>query len=297
MNFYVNLANSKGYRVVVLEPKTPWKRNAKELARRNSHNVTEDVLSKKLGQFDRVSPLYYAWFLSDDASRQLLAYSGGLLTSCLDFIEELEEGFFGRGNLGDILHCTAKFCGHSAAFDRDLEDKIGEVFKLKIVGFTITGRTFGAKVLLSDEQLEVYRQDDFEKEDLIAGKNGQKRNKNKKPSSKQRRLTALRENEAFKALEFVEMLDCDKEGLKRVKGSRAHITLGTAKDVPPVKTGLDTIKITQMDNELPQEEAENYEIEGGILRKVDDGHWIVHLTKAVEVQTIFAGFYTYSRKG
>jgi len=49
----VLLAIKYGYKVEVKEPNTPWKLNPVELAKRNKHGVPQDVIEKKLQQWDK----------------------------------------------------------------------------------------------------------------------------------------------------------------------------------------------------------------------------------------------------
>ena len=53
----------------MVEPKTPWKFDAKELSERNSHGV--QVTDKKVKLFEFVLPIYFGWFLSPADSRSI----------------------------------------------------------------------------------------------------------------------------------------------------------------------------------------------------------------------------------
>ena len=68
-----------------------------------------------------------------------------------------------------VLHCTSKYCGHarngrhnddvmSYASRKEVKDSLGLVSKLKITGFVITEKTFGARVELNDDQLSLLDQ-------------------------------------------------------------------------------------------------------------------------------------------
>lgn len=50
---YVKYAIDHGYKVEVREPDTPWKFDAKELAKRNKHGVTQAVIEKRLKKWDQ----------------------------------------------------------------------------------------------------------------------------------------------------------------------------------------------------------------------------------------------------
>jgi predicted kinase len=52
MKPYVELAQSLGYEVAILEPSTPWKFDCAELARRNSHGVPHDKIERMLERYE-----------------------------------------------------------------------------------------------------------------------------------------------------------------------------------------------------------------------------------------------------
>lgn len=49
---YVEAALEHGYRIELREPNTPWKFNAKELARRNSHGVSEQIIRGQISHYE-----------------------------------------------------------------------------------------------------------------------------------------------------------------------------------------------------------------------------------------------------
>ena len=48
---YVDMALKYGYKVEIKEPNTPWKFDAEELAKRNTHNVPREVINKMLSNW------------------------------------------------------------------------------------------------------------------------------------------------------------------------------------------------------------------------------------------------------
>lgn len=119
------------YRVIVLEPQTSWAFDPHTLASKNKHGLTLDVIAKRIGCYETLSPIYYAWFLGKHDSRLLLKTSLDILQhcfeNCADFLQDFYEfsststvaaalAYYNRemclsGNKS-ILHCTAKFCGY-----------------------------------------------------------------------------------------------------------------------------------------------------------------------------------------
>jgi len=50
--YYVQQALIQGYRVVISEPQTPWRRNPSELAKRNTHLVPEETIGRMLAKWE-----------------------------------------------------------------------------------------------------------------------------------------------------------------------------------------------------------------------------------------------------
>lgn len=93
LRFYTELANISGYVVILVQPKTPWKWNAEELAARSLHRISVEVLQRKISVFDDVIPIYYGWFPNKTHSKLLtrlcLKSFGECLARFSDFKREL----------------------------------------------------------------------------------------------------------------------------------------------------------------------------------------------------------------
>ena len=85
-----------------------------------------------------------------------------------DFGCDTSERLFNQDAITDksTLHCTAKFFSRNEALDKSYlktaSEHCSQVSAIKVSGFVISGRTFGAKVDLSEDQMSLYRQDDYE---------------------------------------------------------------------------------------------------------------------------------------
>ena len=79
---YVSIAHSTGYHIVLVEPKTSWKYSISDLAQKNHHNVTEEILREQLSEFEQIVAVYYGWFLSEDSSRTLKDRMFKVLSDC-----------------------------------------------------------------------------------------------------------------------------------------------------------------------------------------------------------------------
>ena len=80
---YIQLAKQHGYIVVLVEPRTPWKLNVRELQKRNTHDVTLKKLAEKVEKFEDINPLYFGWFLSPKYCTQIKKSAVDILKSCL----------------------------------------------------------------------------------------------------------------------------------------------------------------------------------------------------------------------
>lgn len=188
MKFYLELASHRNYVVVPVLPKTPWRWNPVELAAKNKHGVDVETLQRKVGQFDDVIPVYYAWFLNETSSQQLSFISHCLLKDCIlrlpDFANKLLwhlrvspsdvfdwdtlwgilQGYYTSGNKsGCLVHCTAKFCGAGRAVgaksyhaQQSVQDSIGQTTTLTITSICFSPRSVGARVQLNEEQLLLF---------------------------------------------------------------------------------------------------------------------------------------------
>ncbi|XP_064598040.1 2',3'-cyclic-nucleotide 3'-phosphodiesterase-like [Liolophura sinensis] len=192
MKAYLELAVKHNYVVIMVTPKTSWRWNPEELARRNKHGVTVEILQKKVTMFQDTIPLYYGWFLNEGDSERLLEMRNWIYQICLqqcpafrevlcrhtgltegeeeDMNSTLRDHFTRSGSAG-ILHCTSRFCrwgkedGAKQYHDKKIvQSSCGKVFKLVVTGVTITPRTIAARVKLNQRQLKLWGNDAREKD-------------------------------------------------------------------------------------------------------------------------------------
>jgi len=220
MKKYFKLASCHGYRVIIAEPKTSWKLNHRMLAKKNKHGVSSEVLEKRVKlyqKFRHIRPMYFGWFLGEADSKLVMNMAYQLLAKVQETSEDFREDFgcdtserlFNQDAITDksTLHCTAKFFSRNEALDKSYlktaSEHCSQVSAIKVSGFVISGRTFGAKVDLSEDQMSLYRQDDYE---IIRH--------TLNPSDPQ-----------------------------EPNGNKAHLTIGTkGKEVRAMETGLDTLR-------------------------------------------------------
>lgn len=187
MKIYLTLAKEYNYIVAVVEPKTPWAKNAEELAMKNTHGVNEEIIYKKVKMYQDPCPLYYGWFLNEKDSAVIIELANAWLKTALEelpyFFRDFSAqsgkttkedilSYFSRQhfpNANDIIHCTSKFTARGSqpnAKDYMRSPKVvsslGKYFEVNIIGFVITPRTLGARIQLTSEQIELWEQNDDE---------------------------------------------------------------------------------------------------------------------------------------
>ena len=167
------------YRVIVVEPKTPWRFVPSQLAEKNSHNVPVETIHKRIKKYVQALPIYFGWFLSPTDSKILLdksqemfkkmyeceifRHNFGQFSAMLNLKSALNYYSREMMTTGDrtILHCTAKFIGFSKKPDlsetmknymskNQLQESLGQVQKLKIIGYYLTKETFGCRIELNE---------------------------------------------------------------------------------------------------------------------------------------------------
>ena len=57
---YIKYAKQHGYVVVLVEPRTPWKRQPVELRAKSTHDVPLMTIRKRLEQYEDIVPIYFA---------------------------------------------------------------------------------------------------------------------------------------------------------------------------------------------------------------------------------------------
>ena len=84
-----------------------------------------------------------------------------------DLLDLFTQGSFVDG--GNVLHATSKFTARGKIVGAKeyitspvVKNAVGKGFRLCIIGFVITTRTIGARLKLSQEQLELWSNDDNE---------------------------------------------------------------------------------------------------------------------------------------
>jgi len=292
---YFKLADKYRYSVVVVEPRTPWRFNIDELARRNKHGVDRFILSKKVKDWESVRARYYGWFLSLPDSRLLVERAREVVEQCLSQVGGLAVAQYSRDNIssGEKCHCTAQFARKTEPVEPVETDRLGEVSRLLIAGFILTPRTLGARVILSQSQLELYKQNDLEPFSVASQhqkpQQARKSRSQEPPQSQSDCSPPGWDNtEDGGSLEEVELCS-GLDLIGEVKGRRAHITLGCVGHVRPLQTGLDQLEVLRRLEDIEEPLTEN--IQAGTLLSLGQGCWLLTLTSPLSVSAVFTGSY------
>ena len=157
---------------------------------------------------------------------------------------------------------------------------LGRTYPLSIVSFVITSRTFGARIKLDNDQLDLWGQSDSNSEDISI--NPKTSNNDSDAVEQDLKISDLTLNDTSSVICIPNDVESSRGS---VRGSRAHITVGVSSDVKPVQTGYDLIDLINLQSNI---EPVNFEIPGGCLRKYAEDFWELWLNEKIVVNSIFA---------
>ncbi|XP_076851540.1 2',3'-cyclic-nucleotide 3'-phosphodiesterase [Brachyhypopomus gauderio] len=218
---------------------------------------------------EAVMPLFFGWFLLPEIEEKMMC-------STMEFLKTLDTLQAFKKHLSEFtgeaekevdleqyfqtktpLHCTAKFCDYGKADgskeyveQQVVKDAYDHASELAVVGLMVTPRSFGARVKLTPEQLQLWPPG-ADKEDAPAS-----------------------------SLPGIESLPV---------GSRAHVTLGCAAGVEAVQTGLDLLEVLAMQQAGHQATASE-ELDAGTLSYLGEGRWYLELREAIACDATFSSF-------
>ncbi|KAL5005692.1 hypothetical protein ScPMuIL_016850 [Solemya velum] len=322
MKKYLELARSYNYIVIMVVPRTDWKMDPNECARRNVHDVPAEIIQRKINDFEDAVPIYYAWFLNENSSAHLLSLKRKYLLECVSNVPELKEiicqNFSHEDSLEEkleeiyptvrpdstristcahhVLHCTAKFLGsrrncmpgvEAYCQSEILQKAVGNVWPLMIIGLSITPTTIGARVHLNDEVMW-HLFDSQEEKDFDNNFQTQNLSIN---IDKENPVPSRNADQVFnKQFSWPAYFENVSQNYPR-KGRTAHITLGFKHQ--PKDTVQDILHVCHKEYILTKEhrEIEAFEVDGGRIHHYGDGVCALYLHKPFEVDALFTGFY------
>ena len=200
---------------------------------------------------------------------------------------------------GGMLHCTSKFCSYGEVpgsleytTSKDVREACGLCYKLCIVGFVMTPRTFGARVRLGPRELILWGQEECDTEFNVSyARPSLSRNSYQNPIVSQSNKGKPWFPHCQATLVCSEKLEPSFHPTSG-KGSRAHITLGCAEGVKPVTTGYDLCEVIKC--EESQEitaRSRTFALERGWLRDYGESRWVLYMNRQISVSSLFSGYY------
>lgn len=316
MKYYFRLAADTRYVVVLVEP---WKFNVEQLVQRCHHAEDIEQLCTQFQHWEPIIPLYFGWFLNEADSHMLKLVGMAYLEECLR-VPEFAKDFHSFAHASDIrgmldyylmpesckgrmLHCTSKFCSFGdvpGSFEytssKNVLEGCGQCYKLCIVGFVMTPRTFGARVKLDAEELKLWDQESESQLSTSPGVSSGVRHL--VHSSTHQNLTvinSMRESPWYPhchaTLVSSEELEQSFQPTKG-KGSRAHITLGCAEGIAAVTTGYDLLDVIECE-ETPDiaSRCRTFSLPRGWLRDYGKSRWVLYMCREITVSSLFTGYY------
>uniref|UniRef100_V9KJG0 2',3'-cyclic-nucleotide 3'-phosphodiesterase n=1 Tax=Callorhinchus milii TaxID=7868 RepID=V9KJG0_CALMI len=268
LNYLFDSAKEFCYTVVIVQANNECGNQCSALASKNHPKASKDQLEAMKDHLEQpLIPYYFGWFLTRVSAKQLdqtgehfleqLAERREFLEEFVKYIDsDAKENF----NLQDyfqkkpsILHCTTKFCnfGQEPNCETYIKTKGIEEQLSKAFHLKITDLFITPRTVGARVVL----------------------------TEKQLCLWPTDENESN-----------DKEGMKLPLGSRSHITLACAPHIKAVQTGRDLLEFLQLEA-CKAQPSFHTPVEGGELLCYDEGRWILHLSKHIEVKSIFSGSY------
>lgn len=294
---------------------------------------------------ESILPDYVGWHLNEADSCMLGLCAKALLDDllrnnyefCTDFrnfsqsetISEMLEFYqLAPSNHNGMLHCTAKYFGKTPPspaieYFQEVKKSITMAFETTVIGLVFTPRTFGARLKLSPNQLELWGGDDEQKqvtrESFNSSTEGTSPNKSSQKESDS--ITSLNSamtqklvlNESEKDFEApikkkspryfpncqaslvypTENLSEDPDFQPVTgPGRKAHMTLGIAPGQSAVTTGYDLLEIVEL--EKMQKEWKTYEVSRGWLRDYGENRWVLYMKNKITVNSLFSGVYNFS---
>ncbi|XP_036368128.1 2',3'-cyclic-nucleotide 3'-phosphodiesterase-like isoform X1 [Octopus sinensis] len=203
---YTDMASKYGYITILVTPNTPWNFDAFQLEKRCSHGVPLHTIQYKLTLYDEITPIFYAWFLSQEDANRITEMALELFFQSLKEIPEFslqlsamydtETDYDPKHHYDSseiiLSYCVAHFHSGNTNFHKrkSVQKSIGKTFQLCVSQILITPNILAALVNLSEEELEIYgeselgspcgKEEEEEQEFTVVGKKSHQGKKGKK---------------------------------------------------------------------------------------------------------------------
>ena len=231
-----------------------------------------------------------------------------------------------QGPSREILHCTSCYLGRNQQKQQEQEEQknqegqeklevqevcgqaAGRAFPLTVVGFFLTPRTWGARVNLSKEQMELWVEDNVTSSSPVSSTHVKDQHSKQGKTSKERthanKVKRKEEEEhvdlegGLEACQTTMVVQSQVASVDEVEGSRwgrksgrrAHITLGCAEGARPVQAGKDLENILD-ELDLEADEKSGTEVgEEGRLHVAGEAIYL-ELNQPITFTSLFTGSY------
>ena len=273
---YTRICRKYNYFALCLETQTPWRFDVSKLMtlsnRRNILN--KNILNLYVKEYDNPRAIYYAWFFNEADSRKISNIAEGYLEKAFLEIDIFSHQFSDYSRKKLTLHVTASY-GNNL----QMKKYVGRCYPIHIIGYVITPDTLGARVKLTDEQLELWDIDDNEQrpEDKFW------------PDYYNEPLPELfdKNNEEEDRIQIV-----NQEDTSFLKGNRAHITIGTAPKIKPIITGFDLMDIVYCEKHYKNDNNHTYTLsDDSVLKYFGDERWVIYPKTKLIAESFFTAWY------
>ena len=270
---YLTMAKQHYYLVLFVHA---FETNTDVLSSRNIHNVPKQKIDAMKLNFKKVTPLFYCWafpkFETDRLKNYIKQNLALFASHCQSFSTFLQcSRINALNNLYDVFsmsHLPSSFLAHVTTFyaknkqdlwkyalSENVHQKLGSVSKLNIIGYCITENVLFARVNLTEEQKNVFGEND----------------------------ACNRINE--KVITFTKNISSDIVLPDFSHGCTAHVTLGVKKGILPVQSKHDLCII--LDAELNSKPQIELKLKSGLLRCYKGGMWVVYLKSSLSLDAMF----------
>ena len=246
---------------------------------------------------------------------------------------ELNSYYSREASSSETLHCTAFFSNRGRTESSSLytsqdvvKRSLGKAYTLSVVGFVITPRTVGARIALTPRQARLWGKDDFEgtkskADGFTIVTDSPKYRRRTKGNAEVKELQATSspksdgitgnhsdsdpgsyspDDEDYEEMLAFEMAYVQLNERPRFMptcglGSRAHITLGYSRGSTAVQTGLDQVKIIDIEKGYHDNRAakrpRHIELDDAAVIYYGEGQCVVYLNDPVDVTSLFSARY------
>ncbi|ESO86356.1 hypothetical protein LOTGIDRAFT_167168 [Lottia gigantea] len=234
------------------------------------------------------------------------------------------KDYFTRDQNRHILHCTAKYVGKGRHYGgkqyhsrKDVKNAYAYAFTLTLFGFTFTGNTLGARIHLPKEALDIFDKPEELQRDSKPAESPLRVSPTKSPKMKSRNSTGKSSegnfddwaNSRMSTLSGSYSVPVSSEKSSsptknipaitklypfvrpNAHGRSAHMTLGTAYNIPSKETNIDLLDICDMEAKASADPTDFQAVKGGRARCYDENHCCIYLDKPYNLSVLFTGSY------